>query len=561
MEERPNRKSMLRFVTHTACLSACLAALLLALPGVVLAKEDVTLLRAREGAAALMRGQYDKAIVSLNRALDEPEISDFVKASIYSDRGIAKWRLGDAKAAIEDFNESITLSPENASVYNNRGNALLQLGHAEEAVKDFDRAIALSPNYGVAFNNRGNAHVALNEYDAAFQDYRKAVQLMSTSAVPLNGRGKSHAALKRYHAAIRDLTKAVEADASCRACYANRGKAYLAIDSYDNAASDFTQALLGNPDDLELLLLRGKAYLGARQYAPARKDLDRLIELKPDGLEAYLQRGKLFAEIGRYDDAMADVTYVIEQEPSSEAYALRAETKLKDDKPGEALSDALQAASMEDAGAYASRVRGDVYRALERESDAIDAYRTALKKDPFQEEAREALVALDVDVPPAEGAPLGPPVSGWIVKEPEPSRFVALNPKHPAIRAQLEMFGSGKPKILEWTELDDAKNGIGLLRYHAGDLSGESDSDLVYVAIVDLWGKKVLAVEPYSWGSNSADWEWSRYAVAVTDPEGNTNRIQLRKPKPPPQTTTTYQPDRPRQQRRGGGGLFDFLFR
>jgi len=548
---------MLRRFTHMACL----AAFLLALPAAASAKEDVTLLRAREGAAALLRGQYDKAIASLNEALAQPEISDFVKASIYSDRGIAKWRSGDIKAAIQDFNQSITLSPENASVYNNRGNALLQLGHPDEAVKDFDRAIALSPNYGVAFNNRGNAHVALNEYDAAFQDYRKAVQLMSASAVPLNGRGKSHAELKRYHAAIRDLTKALEVDPSCRACYANRGKAYMEIGEYDNAASDFTQSLLGRADDQELLLLRARAYLGAKQYAPARKDLDRLIELDPNGLQAYLERGRLFTAIGRYDAALKDLDFAIEKSPSAEAYALRSETKLKDDKPGEALTDALQAASMDEESDYASRVRGDVYRALERESDAIDAYRAALKKNPFQEEAREALIALDEEVPPAEGAPLGPPVSGWIVKEPEPSRFVALNEKYPAVRAQLEMFGAGKPKILEWTELQDALNGIGLLRYHAGDLSQDDSSELVYVAIVDLWGKKVLAVEPYSWGANSADWEWSRYAVAVTDPEGNTNQIQLRKPKPPPQTTTTYRPNRQQQRRGGGGGLFDFLFR
>ena len=54
--------------------------------------EDVTLLRAREGAAALMRGQYDKAIASYDEALTAPEIADFIEASIYSDRGVAKWR-------------------------------------------------------------------------------------------------------------------------------------------------------------------------------------------------------------------------------------------------------------------------------------------------------------------------------------------------------------------------------------------------------------------------------------------------------------------------------------
>jgi Flp pilus assembly protein TadD len=86
--------------------------------------EDVTLLRAREGAAAILRGQYEKAVAAYDEALSNPEIADFVKASIYSDRGVAKWRLKLTKEAVDDFNQSIKLAPENATVYNNRGNAL-----------------------------------------------------------------------------------------------------------------------------------------------------------------------------------------------------------------------------------------------------------------------------------------------------------------------------------------------------------------------------------------------------------------------------------------------------
>src|SRR4051794_13327416 len=126
--------------------------------------DDVTLLRAREGASALLRGQYDKAIAAYDEALGSPEIADFVKASIYSDRGVAKWRLKQTKDAVDDFNQSIQISPDSATVYNNRGNALMDLGLPDEAVKDFDRAIALSPNYGAAYNNRGNAHTALAQY-------------------------------------------------------------------------------------------------------------------------------------------------------------------------------------------------------------------------------------------------------------------------------------------------------------------------------------------------------------------------------------------------------------
>ncbi len=64
---------------------------------------DQTLLRAREGAAALMRGQYDKAIVSYDEALTAPEIADFVEASIYSDRGLRQMAAGTDQGSDRRF--------------------------------------------------------------------------------------------------------------------------------------------------------------------------------------------------------------------------------------------------------------------------------------------------------------------------------------------------------------------------------------------------------------------------------------------------------------------------
>ena len=62
------------------------------------------------------------------------------------------------------------------------------------------------------------------------------------------------------------------------------------------------------------------------------------------------------------------------------------------------------------------------------------------------------------------------------------------------------MFGTGKPKILEWKLMKDALSGIGLLRYYAGDFGDGEESSLEYVAIVDTRANKVVSIEPYSWG-------------------------------------------------------------
>ena len=370
--------------------------------------EDKTLLRAREGAAALMRGQYDKAVAAYDEALTAPEIADFIKASIYSDRGVAKWRMNQTKDAIEDFNKSIQLSAENAIVYNNRGNALMDLGHPDEAVKDFDRAIALSASYGAAYNNRGNAHVALGQYDAAFQDFRKAVELMPQSAVPFNGRGLAHEQLKRYHAAIRDLTRAVSIDPKYVAAYQHRADAYLALGMYREAVADATQVLTLQPDTPlpDILLLRARANEGDKKFNAALDDLNKVIEAKPDLVDAYIERGIVFTQARRFDDALGDLNRAVELDAqNAKAYAMRASVKLQaapsvtSNPEGnaqandDALNDVNQALQLAANDPTALRIRGNVYEALNRTDEGIADYKHALAQDPFQTESREALAA------------------------------------------------------------------------------------------------------------------------------------------------------------------------
>jgi tetratricopeptide (TPR) repeat protein len=571
-------------------IARLLAAILIAGIAAEASAEDTTLLRAREGAAALMRGQYDKAIAAYDEALTAPEIADFVEASIYSDRGVAKWRMNQTKEAIEDFNKSIQLSPENATVYNNRGNALMDLGHPEEAIKDFDRAVALSAGYGAAYNNRGNARVMLGQHDAAFHDFRKAVELMPQSAVPFNGRGMAHEQLKRHHAAIRDLTRAISINPKYVAAYRHRADAYFALGMYREAVADATQVLTLQPDVPlpDVLLLRARANAGDKKFNTALDDLNKAIEAKPDLVDAYIERGIVFTQVRRLDDAIGDLNRAIELDPqNAKAYAMRATAKFQaaanaEDKLAaneDALNDVNEALKLAANDPLALRIRGNIYEALNRTDEGIADYRNALAQDPFQSESRDALQRLGQEVPPEEGQPLGEEVAGWVIKEPQPGRYIASNPKYPAVRAELEMFGAGKPKILEWKLLKDALSGIGLLKYYAGDFGDGQDSSLEYVAIIDTRANKVVSIEPHSWGPAAAQWNWQAVSVVVTDPDGNANEIQLRKVRQRAPVarddfwgfgrSTDAGGEAPQGGRRaarrggggGGGGMFDWLFR
>ena len=538
--------------------------------------EDQILLRAREGAAAMIRGQFEKAVTLYDEALATPDVSKFVQASIYSDRGVAKWRMKQTREAIEDFNQSIQLSPESATAYNNRGNALMDLGHPEEAIKDFDRAIQLQPAYGAAYNNRGNAYAALHQYDAAFQSFRKAAELLPQSAVAFNGRGRTHTELARYHAAVRDLTSAIGLDQKYAAAYRNRAEANFAIGSYDAAAEDATQALDLEPDRPQpnLVLLRAEAYGAENKFREAIADFDKALELNPDLVEAYVERGVLFANNKRYDDAIGDYTRAIQMDPkNAKAYAMRAEAKLKSNAADDALIDVNRALGLSLSDPLALRIRGNLYEVQEREGDAIYDYQRALTKDPFQAESRAALVRLNQEVPTETGLPLDPEVAGWVVTEPSPGRYIASNPDYRSLRVELEMFGGGKPKILEWKLMRGALSGIGLLKYYAGNV-GE-DGELEYVAIVDTRANKIVSIEPERWGSRDAQWTWQAVSVVVTDPDGHANEVTLRETRQRAPVARGDDGDffgqaPSRRARRGGGGgaggegtggVLDWLFR
>ena len=95
--------------------------------------------------SSLLRGQYQDAENLLTEALESGALAVPTQISALGNRGIARWRLSNLHAAIDDFNAALRLSPEEAMIYNNRGNVLLELRHYEEAATDFGRSPSRSP--------------------------------------------------------------------------------------------------------------------------------------------------------------------------------------------------------------------------------------------------------------------------------------------------------------------------------------------------------------------------------------------------------------------------------
>ena len=229
-----------------------------------------------------------------------------ISAETYFLWGNTKYRLGQYKAAIADYNKAIRLKSDAANIYNNRGFAKNKLGLHVAAISDFDQAIRLKPDHAKAYTGRGIAKTALEQHFAAILDYDTAIKLKPDDAITYTNRANSKTALGQYFAAISDYDTAIKLKPNDAAIYYNRGTVKGRLGEHFSAISDFDEAIRIKPDDAKIYYNRGNAKSDLRQHLAAISDYDTAIRLKPTYTKAYINRGVVKINLARISEARQD---------------------------------------------------------------------------------------------------------------------------------------------------------------------------------------------------------------------------------------------------------------
>ena len=497
-----------------SCLGAGLLSIAVATaspsPASADSSKEQSLLKLQQGRTALLRGQHRTAVALLTDAIFSGLLSADTRAFALGHRGLARSYLGELRPALHDFNAAIDLSPEDPTLYNNRGNLLLHIGLFTEAAKDFDQAISLAPDYGAALNNRGNTLILQGDYVDAIADFGKAIDLMPLNAAPFNGRGKAQLALGRPAGAMRDFSRAIGLSNRYARAYVNRAEALIAIHRYQEAIGDYGAAIGLGAGTAQLYRARAALYAALEMQGPALADLAAARKLDPASvIEA--ETSPLSKEAALAALAVPAASPALPDPGCTEPTA-------SIDRPGLAkVADAIGDA----------RPVQLLYQSASTQLDghpdpAAIAYRTALNCAARSEADREPLAQLASAV---EDDTHALAALAWRLERRRDGAYVASHPEHPELSLRLEMYGLGEPELLHWQELGDPLDGIGLLHYRAG-VSSEGDG-LEYVAVIDMDGARLLAIEPASWGKKRATWSWSETELIVVDPQGVPSRVLL----------------------------------
>jgi tetratricopeptide (TPR) repeat protein len=80
--------------------------------------------------------------------------------------------------AVDFFNKSIHLNPDNAIVYVQRALAYQMIDRNDDAIRDYEAALKLRPDYYLAMEYLANLYEAKNEYSRAVEIYNRALTLV-----------------------------------------------------------------------------------------------------------------------------------------------------------------------------------------------------------------------------------------------------------------------------------------------------------------------------------------------------------------------------------------------
>jgi tetratricopeptide (TPR) repeat protein len=137
--------------------------------------------------AASQRGKGDEAgeIEALKGAISNSPNSPNI-AQLHAALGALYYKRGDNENALDQYNQSNELKPNNPETLNGLGLVEQRKGNIEGALKNFMAAIRINPQFADAYNNLGVAYEARKgkgDADLAYTSYEKALTINPNHAL------------------------------------------------------------------------------------------------------------------------------------------------------------------------------------------------------------------------------------------------------------------------------------------------------------------------------------------------------------------------------------------
>ncbi len=188
----------------------------------------------------------------------------------------------------------------------NRGYYRKQNNDFEGALQDFNRSLELSPNEHGSRVGKGNVFFEQRQYQAAINEYNYVLERKPDYAAALSSRGASYSALGQYEKALQDINRALELKPTDLNSIKNKAVALSAIGQHETAIEVFQEYLGYEPRNVDIINALAIEYQYLNQHPRAVEILTQAIQIDPNRGVLYNNRGISYGNQGQNPQALAD---------------------------------------------------------------------------------------------------------------------------------------------------------------------------------------------------------------------------------------------------------------
>jgi tetratricopeptide (TPR) repeat protein len=256
------------------------------------------------GRIALLKGQYDKALMFFRRTIEIDPVTPGIhfriaKALVFG---------GQLKEAVMELQKDIELFPESSQSYNLLGETYLQLKEYKKAKDNFEAAIQTKPDYAKAYYGLAAACARLRLKDESKQAQQKFKQLET----------EDQKAGRHWRQVLEPL---MVTRRSVAHTHTDIGRVYSERGYPDKAMQLWQEAAILDPNNIDCRLHLSALYLKNRKLLDALKLYEQITRIDPENGIGYFFIGNINAQLSRFDDAEKAYKKVIEVAPKrSEGY-------------------------------------------------------------------------------------------------------------------------------------------------------------------------------------------------------------------------------------------------
>ncbi|MDB9313308.1 tetratricopeptide repeat protein [Spirulina sp. CS-785/01] len=305
--------------------------------------------------------RYEEALVACDKAIQAGNWGLESPALAWLNRGRVLVSLAQFNEALDSYNQSLAINPENAVAWSEQGDLLGLLGRNTESLNSQEWALTLRPNYALALAHQCAALNRIGQYEEAAKACNKAIQ-------EGDGRWGSFGAAYAWN---------------------QRGNAFIGQLRYEEGLASINRAISLKPDYAEAWINQSVALWLLERNAEALAATRNALDLNPQSSRAWFNQGRILVTLQSYEEAaeayrqaLAGDAYVGGVPKIEDIWVNLSATLWRLGRYGEAIGAAEEAIDLDPELALAWYNKGLSLMSSGQSSAAISAYETALELNP-----------------------------------------------------------------------------------------------------------------------------------------------------------------------------------